>query len=170
MQEVEIIRASELLRRFGVETITNDGAYRSPFEVMRDIAEILRTQRLQMDENDFSIFYTSLMQAILGLRNYNAFLLGGSSLDKTIFKCGFCQKVYSSIEERMSCEQKCLHEKQENERLAEKKRLLEEQKNRQTELIECYKRLERLRDEYIEDYGVQGLPHPNRIVAWIEHM
>ena len=91
-------------------------------------------------------------------------------MDKTIFKCGFCQKVYGSIEDRMKCEQKCLYEKQESDRLAEKKRLLEEQKSRQKELIECYKRLERLRDAYIEDYGVRGIPHPSRIVAWIEQL
>lgn len=34
-----------------------------------------------------------------------------------MFKCGFCQKVYSTIEERMSCEIDCAKEKKNKDKL-----------------------------------------------------
>ena len=78
MQEIEIIRAKELLLRFGVQAITNDGNYRSPFEVMRDIAKILRIHRTCMKEHQFAVFYTAIMTAILGVEYCNEFCFGGN--------------------------------------------------------------------------------------------
>lgn len=78
MQEVEIIRAKEFLHRFGVQTITDDGNYRCPFEVMQDIAKMLRRQRTCMTEHQFAVFYTAIMTAILGLEYCNEFCFGGN--------------------------------------------------------------------------------------------
>ena len=79
-------------------------------------------------------------------------------MDKTIFKCGICQKVYSDVEERMHCEAKCLQERKDAERRLEARRLLEEQKTRQQEVSDSYRKYVELREAYLNDYGTSYIP------------
>lgn len=80
-------------------------------------------------------------------------------MDKTIFKCGICQKVYNNVEDRMHCEVKCIKDLKDTERRLEMKRLYDEQKARQQEVEESYRKFVNLREAYLADYGSSYLPN-----------
>ena len=72
---------------------------------------------------------------------------------KPTYKCGICGKEYSTIAERMKCEQTCLRKQEEDaKRLAEEKKKVEQDARRAevTKAIDdAYNHLEK----YMKDYG-----------------
>ena len=84
-------------------------------------------------------------------------------MDKTIFKCGICQKVYNNVEDRMQCETKCIKDLKDAERMMEKKRLYDEQVARQKEVENSYRNFVKLREAYLEDYGRSYIPNDSLI-------
>lgn len=79
-------------------------------------------------------------------------------MDKTIFKCGVCQKVYNNVEDRMRCESNCIQKSKDAARRMEAQRLLEEQKTRQQEVADSYNKYVELREAYLKDYGQSCIP------------
>lgn len=73
---------------------------------------------------------------------------------KPAYKCGICESVYDSIEERAACEAACLKKKAEAQRLAEEQKKKDEKIARKKEVDEAIKRAQDLLDQYAEDYGV----------------
>ena len=72
---------------------------------------------------------------------------------KLQYKCGICDTVYNSIEERVKCETACLKKKKEEERKAAEMKKQQEQKARKKEVDEAVKKAKELKDKYVEDYG-----------------
>lgn len=73
---------------------------------------------------------------------------------KPQFKCAICGEIYDDVKTRMECEAKCLKKQEiEAKKAAEAKRIAE-QPARKAEVDAAYDLADKLRDEYVEDYGV----------------
>lgn len=72
---------------------------------------------------------------------------------KLQYKCGICGNVYDSIEDRMKCEQACIHKKKEAAKKAEAEKLIKEKEARKKELDEALKHAGKLLKAWNKDYG-----------------
>lgn len=69
------------------------------------------------------------------------------------YKCGICDKIHDSIEQRMLCEQKCLTKQKEEAKKALEEKRKNEEIARHKEVCEAIDRTEELIEAFIEDYG-----------------
>lgn len=72
---------------------------------------------------------------------------------KLAYKCGICDKEYSSVLERAHCEIECAKRAEEEARKAEEAKRLAEKAMRKEAVDEAFDNLNRLITEYINDYG-----------------
>ena len=72
---------------------------------------------------------------------------------KPMYKCGICDEVHESIEQRMLCEQKCLAKQKEEAKKALEKKRKNEEIARHKEVCEAIDKTEELIESFIEDYG-----------------
>ena len=72
---------------------------------------------------------------------------------RPMYKCAVCGEVYSSIAQRMNCEQACLKNQEEEERKAAEAKKKEEQEARKAEVDMAIEYAEKLLNAYIDDYG-----------------
>lgn len=72
---------------------------------------------------------------------------------KKAYECGICNKLYTSIEERMKCETKCVAERKAEEEKRKKAELEEAKKARKEEVDAAYRNYLELRSAYLKDYG-----------------
>lgn len=72
---------------------------------------------------------------------------------KRVYKCGICDTEYQSVQERMSCEMKCIKIQQEEEKKKAEAKKLAEQKLRKEAVDEAIKRAAKLQRDYVNDYG-----------------
>ena len=73
--------------------------------------------------------------------------------NKATYRCAICGKAYDTIEERVSCETKCLAARKKAQAELEKKRLEEKKTTRKAEIEKKYKELATLVNDYCKDYG-----------------
>ena len=73
--------------------------------------------------------------------------------NKATYRCAICGKAYDTIEERVSCETKCLAARKKAQAELEKKRLEEKKTTRKAEIEKKYKELSALVKDYCKDYG-----------------
>lgn len=73
---------------------------------------------------------------------------------KPAYKCGICGAEYSTVTERMKCEQACIKKQEEEaKRLAEEAKKAE-QDARHTEVTKAIDNAYNLLDKYMKDYGM----------------
>ena len=72
---------------------------------------------------------------------------------KRAYKCGICDTEYENVQDRMSCEMKCIEKLQEEKRRAEEKKRKEEKKARKEEVDEAIRKAVKLYNNYVDDYG-----------------
>ena len=72
---------------------------------------------------------------------------------KPIYKCGICNKEYSTIADRSSCEHTCLKKQEEEERKAAEAKKAAEYEARIKEVNMAFEKADELRDKLVEDYG-----------------
>ena len=70
------------------------------------------------------------------------------------FKCSICDKEYGNAMDRARCELACGKKLEEEAKKAAEAKKKEEQMARKTKVNEAYELADKLRDEYIKDYGV----------------
>ena len=73
--------------------------------------------------------------------------------NKVQYHCAICGKAYDTIEERVSCETKCLASRKKAQEELKKKKLEEEKAARKDEIEKKYKELSALVNDYCKDYG-----------------
>ena len=73
--------------------------------------------------------------------------------NKATYRCAICGKAYDTIDERVSCETKCLAARKKAQAELEKKRLEEKKTTRKAEIEKKYKELSSLVKDYCKDYG-----------------
>ena len=73
--------------------------------------------------------------------------------NKMVYHCAICGKPYDIVEQRVSCETKCLAERKKAQAELEKKKLEEKKTTRKEEIEKKYKELSTLVKNYINDYG-----------------
>lgn len=78
---------------------------------------------------------------------------------KIEYKCGICGKSYVDIADRITCETKCLDERNRVEEAMRKQKLEAEKAARKQEIEDMYKELHEAIAAYTEDYGVLKLSH-----------
>lgn len=71
----EFNQVCEVLSNFGIETYNKDGTVRYFNEVMIDIATFFRKRREEVDKKTYYIEKTAILEAILGERYVNEFLI-----------------------------------------------------------------------------------------------
>ena len=72
---------------------------------------------------------------------------------KRAYKCGICDTEYESVQDRMSCEMKCIKKQQEEEKRAAEEKRQAEQKMRKEAVDEAVQRAVKLYRDYVHDYG-----------------
>lgn len=72
---------------------------------------------------------------------------------KPIYKCGICGKEYSSIAERMKCEQACLRKQEEDFKKAAEAKKKAEKDACAAEVTQAIEHAAELLNKYINDYG-----------------
>lgn len=72
---------------------------------------------------------------------------------KRAYKCAICDTEYETVQERMSCEMKCIKKQQEEERKAAEAKRLAEQQLRKEAVDEAIRRAAKLQRDYVRDYG-----------------
>ena len=70
------------------------------------------------------------------------------------YKCAICGKEFDDVKDRVECELTCLKKQEEEKKLAEAKKKKEEQAARMKEVDEALAHAYKLKDKYIEDYGI----------------
>lgn len=78
---------------------------------------------------------------------------GESDTNKATYRCAICGKSYDTIDERVTCETKCLAARKKAQVELEKKKLEEEKATRKAEIEKKYKELSALVNDYCKDYG-----------------
>lgn len=73
---------------------------------------------------------------------------------KPQFKCAICGEIYDDVKARMECEAKCLKQQEIETKKAAEAKKKEEQYSRKAKIDAAYDYADKLRDEYVEDYGV----------------
>ena len=74
-------------------------------------------------------------------------------VEERVYMCAICGNGYSSITERMNCEQACLKKQEEVEKKAAEAKKAAEQKIRKEAVDEAVANAFRLVNAYIKDYG-----------------
>lgn len=69
------------------------------------------------------------------------------------YKCGVCGEAYSTVAERMKCEQSCLRKQKEAEEKAAAEKKSAEKRARQAEVTAALDNAFALMNKFIEDYG-----------------
>ena len=70
------------------------------------------------------------------------------------FKCSICNKEYENAMDRARCELACGQKQEEAAKKAAEAKKKAEQMSRHAKVDEAYDLADKLRDEYVEDYGV----------------
>lgn len=78
---------------------------------------------------------------------------GESDTNKATYRCAICGKSYDTIDERVTCETKCLAARKKAQVELKKKKLEEEKATRKAEIEKKYKELATLVNDYCKDYG-----------------
>ena len=78
---------------------------------------------------------------------------GESDTNKATYRCAICGKSYDTIDERVTCETKCLAARKKAQVELKKKKLEEEKATRKAEIEKKYKELSALVNDYCKDYG-----------------
>lgn len=69
------------------------------------------------------------------------------------FKCSICDKEYENAMDRARCELACGKKQKEEAKKAEEAKKQAEQATRKNKIDEAYDFADKLRDEYVKDYG-----------------
>ena len=69
------------------------------------------------------------------------------------YKCGICGETYNNVQERASCEMKCIKKQQEEEKAAAEAKKKAEKNERQKEVTTALDNAFALVNKFIEDYG-----------------
>lgn len=72
---------------------------------------------------------------------------------KPAYKCGICGTEYDSVQKRMNCEMKCVKKVEEEAKKDAEEKKKAEQAARKKELDIALKKLLKLHDAYVKDYG-----------------
>ena len=91
--------------------------------------------------------------------------------NKTTYRCAICDKAYDTIDERVSCETKCLAARKKAQAELEKKRLEEKKTTRKAEIEKKYKELSALVKDYCKELGESryfedDIPTPYKLIVW----
>lgn len=78
---------------------------------------------------------------------------GKKPTDKMVYSCAICGSEHESVEERHSCETKCIKERKAAEELMKKQKLEEEKDARKKEIDTIYAHLNEKIKDYVKDYG-----------------
>ena len=101
---------------------------------------------------------------------------GESDTNKATYRCAICGKSYDTIDERVTCETKCLAARKKAQEELEKKKLEEEKTTRKAEIEKKFKELSNLVNDYCKDYGSlqlgesryfeDNLPTLSKLLGW----
>ena len=101
---------------------------------------------------------------------------GESDTNKATYRCAICGKSYDTIDERVTCETKCLAARKKAQAELEKKKLEEEKTTRKAEIEKKFKELSNLVNDYCKDYGSlqlgesryfdDNLPTLSKLLGW----
>ena len=101
---------------------------------------------------------------------------GDSNTNKVTYRCAVCGKSYDTIDERVTCETKCLAARKKAQAELEKKKLEEEKTTRKAEIEKKFKELSNLVNDYCKDYGSlqlgesryfeDNLPTLSKLLGW----
>lgn len=101
---------------------------------------------------------------------------GESDTNKATYSCAICGKSYDTIDERVTCETKCLAARKKAQAELEKKKLEEEKVTRKAEIEKKFKELSNLVNDYCKDYGSlqlgesryfdDNLPTLSKLLGW----
>ena len=101
---------------------------------------------------------------------------GESDTNKATYRCAICGKSYDTIDERVTCETKCLAARKKAQVELEKKKLEEEKATRKAEIEKKYKELSALVNDYCNDYGslqigdtryfYDNMPTLSKLLGW----
>lgn len=75
------------------------------------------------------------------------------SKKQAVYYCAVCGKEYTSIVERANCELVCAKRVEEEAKKSAEAKKKAEQKERKAKLDAVYEEFNKLREEYIKDYG-----------------
>ena len=99
-----------------------------------------------------------------------------SDTNKATYRCAICGKSYDTIDERVTCETKCLAARKKAQAELEKKKLEEEKTTRKAEIEKKFKELSNLVNDYCKDYGSlqlgesryfdDNLPTLSKLLGW----
>ena len=73
--------------------------------------------------------------------------------NKPMYKCGICDTVYNSIQERAACEIKCLKKQEQEAKAAAEAKIKAEKDTRSAEVTKALENAYTLLAKYIKDYG-----------------
>ena len=91
--------------------------------------------------------------------------------NKVQYHCAICGKAYDTIDERVSCETKCLASRKKAQVELKKKKLEEEKATRKAEIEKKYKELATLGNDYCKEFGEScyfegDIPTLSKLIGW----
>lgn len=91
--------------------------------------------------------------------------------NKVQYHCAICGKAYDTIDERVSCETKCLASRKKAQAEIEKKKLEEKKNTRKAEIEKKYKELATLVNDYCKEFGESlyfedDIPTLSKLIGW----
>lgn len=99
-----------------------------------------------------------------------------NATNKVKYYCAVCGKSYDTIDERVTCETKCLAARKKAQEELKKKKLEEEKTTRKAEIEKKLKELSNLVNDYCKDYGSlqlgesryfdDNLPTLSKLLGW----
>ena len=72
---------------------------------------------------------------------------------KPMYKCAICDTIHELLEDRIACEMKCFKKQEAEKKQAAIQKKKEEQAARKKEVDEAIAHAEKLKDQYVKDYG-----------------